>query len=477
MPEWLFQNMKGSTQLYIFLLFIAIAFLFMSRYYVWSDGELRYRFTLSLVEQDVPVEKISYPPLQSILSVPFYLVGKAGSNLFDTELEITTRNSVKVLIVLAYAVICLYVFKSLVFFGVGRLTSLVSTFIFSLTSMALPYVSSFFSELLTGALLLVSIYYCIMYLTSFKVHHLILVQLFLILLALNNYLFILVFPILYFYLLSKCRDKRILSTSVFLTSFIITSLFILSYNYWRYHNIFNFGYTGNRGYPTIIYSGEPGFSGSALIGLYGFFFSSGKSIFIFSPSLLLFFGCYKKFFREKRKEFMLYIVIFLVFTIIYSKWWAWYGGVCWGPRFLLPFLSLLYIIIGYGLKELFNKAKWPVIFIISTSFLVQFIAISIHPTRDLSNWLQPEFQNEYLLWFVPHFSPVFTHWKYLKDDGIGLLHIVNRDFAGRLLFFINITTVAWLLYLVIRRIGLVRSNPEAVYRCGTNGVRVNHGTI
>lgn len=441
--------MKYKTQLYVFLLFIAVGFLFMSKYYFWSDGETRYIFTRSLVEADIPAERISYAPVQSFFAVPFYFAGKCWSSFFKTEPDLTTRNSVKLLVVISYAAICLYIFKSLLFFGVKKLTALIGASVFALTSMALPYVSSFFSELLTGALLLISIYHSIVYTYSFKVRHLIIAQLTLVLLALNNYLCILVIPILLIYLIQR---KSIGPALKFLPALVISVLFILLYNYWRYNNIFNFGYTGNAGHPTIIYDGKPGFSGNVFVGLYGFLFSTGKSIFIFNPSLLLIVFSFRKFFIEKKKEFILYIAIFTFFTILYSKWWAWYGGECWGPRFLLPFLSLLYIIIGYGLEELFNRNKWFVIFIIIISFLVQFIAISVHPSRDLRYWLSPEFQNEYLLWFVPHFSPVFTNWKYLRKEGIGFLHIANKDCIGRFLFFINIAIVFGLLYLIIKNI-------------------------
>lgn len=444
--------MKDKTQWYIFLLFISIAFLFFSRYYTWSDGEPRYQFTRSLVEPNVLAQKITYGPTQSVLAVPFYLIGKYWSGLFGTELDITTRNSVKILVVIAYSAICLYILKSLIFFGTSRLISFISALIFSLTSMALPYASSFFSELLSGALLLITIYYSITYADSSKISRLIIAQFALLLLALNNFLFILCIPILYLYLLSKSRNRHKIAASAFFLTAVISSLLIFLYNYWRYHDIFNFGYAGNSGYPTIIYNGKPGFSGNILVGLYGFLFSSGKSIFIYNPSLLLFFACYSRFLKERRKEFILFIAIFTIFTIIYAKWWAWYGGICWGPRFLLPLLSPLYVIIGYGLKELLIRKKWFVITILFLGFLAQFIAVSIHPTRDLSTWAEPEFQNEYLLWFVPHFSPVFTHWKYLKSDGVDLLHTVNDDPAGRLLFFVNIIVVVGLLYLILRRI-------------------------
>lgn len=436
--------MRDKVQLYLFLLFISIALLFLSRYFTWADGEPRYQFARSLAEPDIPLAKISYGPAQSVLAVPFYFIGKSWSRFFGTELDTAARNSVKILIIISYSAICLYIFKSLIFFGVSRFVSLIGAIIFSLSSMALPHVSTFFSELLTGALLLIAVYYCNIYVSSSKPAHLITAQFALFLLALNNFLFILCIPILYIYLRSRFR--------VFFLTFIISSSIMLLYNYWRYHDIFNFGYSGNSGYPTIIYSGRPGFSGNMLIGLYGLLFSSGKSVFIYNPSLLLLFGCYGRFLKERKREFILYTSIFAVYTVIYSKWWAWYGGVSWGPRFLLPFLSLLYIIIGYGLKGLFCRRKLIVIIMVALGFLAQFIAVSIHPTRDFSTWSLPEFQNEYLLWFVPHFSPVFAHWKYLGIDGIDLLHTVNDDLAGRILFSVNIIAVIILLYLILKNI-------------------------
>jgi len=32
------------------------------------------------------------------------------------------------------------------------------------------------------------------------------------------------------------------------------------------------------------------------------------------------------------------VVLFVVRLLFYARWWAWYGGNSWGPRFLVPVL-------------------------------------------------------------------------------------------------------------------------------------------
>lgn len=101
------------------------------------------------------------------------------------------------------------------------------------------------------------------------------------------------------------------------------------------------GYEGVAGYRTIMpYSGLPGFSYPFFFGLLSILFSFGKGLIFFTPGLLL--PIRKTLLKIqpyiKLDLFSVYILwlCFLVgLILVYSKWWAWYGGAFWGPRFFL----------------------------------------------------------------------------------------------------------------------------------------------
>ncbi|AXA37374.1 MAG: hypothetical protein D6691_12240 [Candidatus Hydrogenedentota bacterium] len=97
---------------------------------------------------------------------------------------------------------------------------------------------------------------------------------------------------------------------------------------------------------TTAYADQPEgvkFSTPLLAGLYGYFFSIGKSLLLFSPALLLgFFGWRAFWERQLELAFgaMLAIVLLLLF---HARWQNWAGGWCWGPRhvFMLHVFAIL----------------------------------------------------------------------------------------------------------------------------------------
>jgi hypothetical protein len=105
------------------------------------------------------------------------------------------------------------------------------------------------------------------------------------------------------------------------------------------------GYEGNRGFQNIMpYSGRPGFSYPFFFGLISILFSFGKGLLFFAPGLLLPIKSTLIAMKDKIKyslytTYCLWISFLIGLVLVYAKWWAWYGGMFWGPRFFL-FASL-----------------------------------------------------------------------------------------------------------------------------------------
>jgi hypothetical protein len=101
------------------------------------------------------------------------------------------------------------------------------------------------------------------------------------------------------------------------------------------------GYEHDTGIHTIMpYSGLVGFSYPFFFGLLSILLSFGKGIFFFAPGLLL--PVRKTLLKIQQKEkldlyrgYLLWICFLVGLVLIYSRWWSWFGGLYWGPRFFL----------------------------------------------------------------------------------------------------------------------------------------------
>jgi hypothetical protein len=129
-------------------------------------------------------------------------------------------------------------------------------------------------------------------------------------------------------------EQPTLGVAVKLGLAILPSLLIVAAaNYARYHSAFDSGYAGE------------GFTTPLLLGLTGILFSAGKSIFLFSPPLILGFLGWKQF-RERlatRADALLFVAVFTAQLLVYSKWWDWSSDDAWGVRFMIPALVLMCI--------------------------------------------------------------------------------------------------------------------------------------
>ena len=197
---------------------------------------------------------------------------------------------------------------------------------------------------------------------------------------------------------------------------------LLAYNRARGGSVLRTGYEGDHGFATFPYSGKPGFSANLLVGLYGNLFSVGRSVFLYSPPALLgvvFFGVL---WRVRPRFARLALVAALYYLLVWSKWWAWYGGACWGNRTLLPVLPLLMPAVAAGWERVRGKGlARPALFaaVLVLGVLVQVPALLVFPGDHYLRVIGPRYENEYRIHFVPHASPLAGH------TGI----LLNRPFA------------------------------------------------
>jgi hypothetical protein len=104
------------------------------------------------------------------------------------------------------------------------------------------------------------------------------------------------------------------------------------------------------------YARWEGFSTPVWVGVVGFLFSPGKSIFVYTPLFLLlpFWG--PGFIRRFPSFSALLGALVLCHLVLFGAWWVWWGAWAWGPRFIVPILPLLVLFLAEGLRRLWERS-------------------------------------------------------------------------------------------------------------------------
>lgn len=94
----------------------------------------------------------------------------------------------------------------------------------------------------------------------------------------------------------------------------------------RYGSISGFGYGAER------------FDAPLLVGLYGLLFSAGKSVFLYTPPLVLGVLAFRKFAArpdQRKADAVFFLAVFVVQAVFYARYWAWSSDDSWGNRYLM----------------------------------------------------------------------------------------------------------------------------------------------
>jgi hypothetical protein len=96
--------------------------------------------------------------------------------------------------------------------------------------------------------------------------------------------------------------------------------------------------------------GGASYSTPVLHGLHGLLFSWGKSLFVFNPVAIIGVVGLVAMFWRRRPLAVLFTLVIVVRLVLVAKWSAWAGGVCYGPRLIMPLMVLL-VISGVDLLD------------------------------------------------------------------------------------------------------------------------------
>jgi len=120
---------------------------------------------------------------------------------------------------------------------------------------------------------------------------------------------------------------------------------ILLYNYLRFGSIAKTGYSNVAGVMVE----------NPLLSLWGFLFSPGKSIFLYTPPLVLAAFGLPRFWRGHRTTVLAMVLTIAPVMFFYARFPAWPGDWAWGPRYAVFALPVLLLpAIGF-----LSEMRWP----------------------------------------------------------------------------------------------------------------------
>jgi hypothetical protein len=133
---------------------------------------------------------------------------------------------------------------------------------------------------------------------------------------------------------------------LFALALSVIALTIAWYNWVRYGNLLSTGYRADETFDNPV-----------LLGLYGLLFSPGKGLFMYIPFLAVLPFSIWMFDRRARRESLLICSLFTVYCLLFSTWYYWWGGTNWGPRFLVPTIPFLVLLVAPAVELAANQAN------------------------------------------------------------------------------------------------------------------------
>jgi hypothetical protein len=123
---------------------------------------------------------------------------------------------------------------------------------------------------------------------------------------------------------------------------------LLLYNLARFGSALQTGYLGDA-------AGES-FSVPLWVGVPGFLWSPGKSVFVYTPVFLMLAVWGRSFARRFPAFTSMLVGIIVLHLLVFGTWIAWWGAWSWGPRFLVPLVPFLSLALAEGIATSRSRA-------------------------------------------------------------------------------------------------------------------------
>ncbi len=310
------------------------------------------------------------------------------------------------------AVTVLFVFAISGHLGFKPVTSLILSLIYGLSTMAPVYTRTGFAEPTLVLFLLISVYWIIRYSKNLEERCLIYSALALAYCVLTKAIGFIFFPCLLVYIFWCIYAKkqnlfdRLKPVAIFAIVFIFSNFLVLSYNHIIYGSILSFG----KDNPVTIATSVAQ-STHFVKGVYYYLISPGKGVILFNLPIILSFVALAKIPKERRKEVVLFLLIFIVNLLFFVKSFKRGSLFSWGPRYLLPSIPFLVLLIGYYYEGYKNLTGRIFVWLLSVvGFLVMFPCMFINQSKFYLFVVEKLNLDEYLINFIPDLSPIMGAW-------------------------------------------------------------------
>jgi hypothetical protein len=327
--------------------------------------------------------RAAYPPGQAALCTPWYALGQyvlsqlPGVPAEDTDLVVGFSSCLSSATFSALAVS--FFFLLLVGIGISPRASLLATALLGLGTPIFAYSEWFFSEPLSVAVLMGvawALFGCRhepITLRRSAVAGLVLG------LATwvrpTNVLAIAVFALA---IIVRDGKPALRAATILCATSAIGVLALLIHNGLLFGSPLEFGYPAVAGGVKI----RNTFDTPLSMGLYGFLFSPGKSVFIFAPPLILAGAGLRRLWKLERGVATLAILCPLVYLFFFARYSSWEGGYCVGPRYMVPSIALLCSGLGPILADGKNRFKRIALVLLILGAMVQCITLATSFMED-----------------------------------------------------------------------------------------------
>ena len=223
------------------------------------------------------------------------------------------------------------------------------------------------------------------------------------------------------------------------------ALLLLAYNWVRFRALTEQGYASE------------GFTGNLLVGLYGLLLSPGKSVFLYVPLLLALPWAIVPFARRYRPEAALVGALAAITLLQSALWWIWWAGWGWGPRFLVPLMPFLILMLGV----LLERRAWRRIIglaLLPLSIAVNLLGILVDFNSYIIAVTGGDMSREAIYLFQPAYSPILAH---IRSLDLANAPIVSFALSSPQIGFpqpwATLLSASFVALLVVAAIGLWRS--------------------
>ncbi len=185
-----------------------------------------------------------------------------------------------------------------------------------------------------------------------------------------------------------------------------------------WYDLVRFGSITNTGY----HGQDTPFNAPLWPGLEGLLVSPGKGLLLFCPLVVLVLPLWPLLMRRRRAEALLALGIAAITLLVFATYPVWWGGVCWGPRYLVPVLPFILLPLAF-FGEAFDRLKARprgllmrrvAVVVVGLSLVAQALGVAVHPGRFEAAGVS----EETFIW-TPLASPLLGNAWLLGHDVLG----------------------------------------------------------